>query len=117
VSDRDRSARALTPAETALAASVFGDAIDYASVRLVRRKWAFFQPRDTVMAPRGCIHFHPKGDLWCDDFAHAHLTLQGLFIHEMTMCLSNCNSGYTAAKYARRHHIYSVFDRTAGAWR
>jgi hypothetical protein len=36
------------------------------------------------MAPRGCIHFHPKGDLWCDDFAHAHLTLQGLFIHEMT---------------------------------
>lgn len=84
MSDRDRSARALTPAETALAASVFGDAIDYAPVRLARRKWAFFQPRDTVMAPRGCIHFHPKGDLWCDDFAHAHLTLQGLFIHEMT---------------------------------
>ena len=66
MSDRDRSARALTPAETALAASVFGDAIDYAPVRLARRKWAFFQPRDVVMAPRGCIHFHPGGDLWCE---------------------------------------------------
>jgi hypothetical protein len=75
--------RALTEGETALAASVFGDAIDYARVSLARTKWAFFQPRDTVMAPRGCIHFHPKGDLWCDDFAHAHLDQQGLFIHEM----------------------------------
>lgn len=77
-------ARSLTPGETALAASVFGDAIDYAPVRLARTKWAFFQPRDTVMAPRGCIHFHPKGDLWSDDFAHADLNAQGLFVHEMT---------------------------------
>ncbi len=78
------SRRTLTEGETALAASVFGGAIDYSSVSLARSKWAFFQPRDTVMAPRGCIHFHPKGDLWCDDFAHANLTLQGLFVHEMT---------------------------------
>lgn len=78
------TARALTDGEIALAASVFGDAIDYAPVRLAHRKWAFFQPRDTVMAPRGCIHFHPKGDLWCDDFTHQNLTAQGLFIHEMT---------------------------------
>jgi hypothetical protein len=75
--------RPLTDGETALAASVFGDAIDYARVSLARKKWAFFQPRDTVMAPSGCIHFHPDGDLWCDDFAHAPLDRQGLFIHEM----------------------------------
>ena len=75
--------RALTQAETALARSVFGSAIDYAPVRLARRKWAFFQPRDTVMAPRGCIHFHPRSNIWREDFAAAHLTLQGLFIHEM----------------------------------
>jgi hypothetical protein len=75
--------RPLTDGETAVAASVFGDAIDYARVSLARKKWAFFQPRDTVMAPSGCIHFHPKGDLWCDDFAHAPLDRQGLFIHEM----------------------------------
>lgn len=76
--------RALTPGEITLARSVFGDAIDYAQVALSRTKWAFFQPRHTVMAPTGCIHFHPKGTLWRDDFAAAHLTDQGLFTHEMT---------------------------------
>ena len=33
--------------------SVFGDAIDTAKVRINNRKWAFFQPRHVVMAPRG----------------------------------------------------------------
>lgn len=76
-------ARPLTDGEVALARSVYGEAIDYAPVRIVRGKWAFFQPRDTVMAPRGCIHFHPKGDLCRDDFAAASIDDQGLFIHEM----------------------------------
>ncbi|MDH7973067.1 vgr related protein [Sphingomonas sp. AR_OL41] len=62
---------------------MFGDAIDYARVRIVRRKWAFFQPRDTVMAPLGRIHFHPKGTAYRDDFAAASLADQALFIHEM----------------------------------
>jgi hypothetical protein len=75
--------RSLTAGEVALARSVFGDAIDYAQVALANRKWAFFQPRRTVMAPRGCIHFHPGGNLWRDDFAAAALIDQGLFIHEM----------------------------------
>ncbi len=78
------SARSLTPGETALARSVFGDAIDYARVRLVRRKWFPFQPRGTVMAPTGNLHFHPHGDLWSDDFAAEPLYRQGLFMHEMT---------------------------------
>lgn len=76
--------RPLTVGETALARSVFGDAIDYSRVRLSRMKWAFFQPRHTVMAPTGCIHFHPKGNLWRDDFAAARLVDQGLLIHELT---------------------------------
>lgn len=75
--------RALTPGEIDIARSVYGDAIDYAAVRLSRRKWAFFQPRGVVMAPRGCIHFHPRGELWREDFADEHLGLQGLFVHEM----------------------------------
>lgn len=79
-----RDGRPLTPGEMELARSVFGSAIDYAQVRLVRRKWWPFQPRQTVMAPTGHIHFHPRGDLWSEDFAAEPLGRQGLFIHEMT---------------------------------
>lgn len=78
------SDRPLTPGEVALARSVFGDAIDYARVALCRSKWAFFQPRGVVMAPLGRIHFHPAGTLWRKDFADAHVSDQGLFVHEMT---------------------------------
>ena len=76
--------RELTPAEMSLVGSIFGDAIDYSTVRIVHRKWVFFQPRETVMAPRGCIHFHPRGSLYRDDFGDAHPDEQGLLIHEMT---------------------------------
>ncbi len=76
--------RFLTSAERSLAESVFARAVDYDSVRIVNRKWAFFQPKRIVMAPRGAIHFHPHGDLYCDDFCNAGVTDQGLFIHEMT---------------------------------
>ena len=75
--------RPLTPGEIALARQTYGDAIDYAPVRVCNRKWAFFQPRHTVMAPTGALHFHPKGALYRDDFATAPLDLQGLFIHEL----------------------------------
>lgn len=88
--------RPLTPGEIALARSVYGDAIDYAPVRIVRRKWAFFQPRDTVMAPSGTIHFHPRGSLCRDDFCTAAADLQGLFIHEMCMYLRAYTRGATA---------------------
>jgi hypothetical protein len=36
------------------------------------------------MAPDGHLWFHPKNDLFCDDFCDRGTTLQGLFIHEMT---------------------------------
>ena len=63
---------------------MFRDAIDYSKVRLVRKKWWPFQPKDTVMAPTGNLHFHPGSRLWSDDFAKEPLWKQGLFIHEMT---------------------------------
>jgi hypothetical protein len=74
----------LTLAEIALAQSIFGNAIDYTSVRLHNRKWTFFQPRNTVMAPDGHVWFHPKGDAYCDDFCAGPVDAQGLFLHEMT---------------------------------
>ncbi len=79
-----RDARPLTPGEVELARSIFGDAIDYARVRLVRGRWWPFQPKGIVMAPTGNIHFHPASDKWSDDFSREPLAAQGLFIHEMT---------------------------------
>ena len=76
--------RPLTHGETDLARSVFRATIAYAPVRIVRKKWAFFQPRETIMAPTGNIHFHPDSSLYREDFAAASLSDQGLFIHEMT---------------------------------
>ena len=75
--------RPLTPGEIALARSMFGDAIDYAKVRIRNRKWFWFQPRHVTMAPLGHIHFNPGSDLYRDDFASAPLGLQALFVHEM----------------------------------
>ena len=79
-----KGARPLTLGEVALARTTFGAAIDYSRVMIVRRKWWPFQPRGIVMAPTGNIHFHPDCFNYRDDFATAPLSLQGLFIHEMT---------------------------------
>jgi hypothetical protein len=76
-------ARGLTDDERALARGIFGRAIDYDAVRIVSGKWAFFQPKKTVMAPTGHIHFHPDGPHYCDDFCKTDIDRQGLFIHEM----------------------------------
>ncbi len=84
VAGRNSTSRPLTPAETTLAGSVFGDAIDYSRVSIHNRKWAFFQPRGAAMSPDGDMWFHPKGRLYCDDFCARDVDAQGLFIHEMT---------------------------------
>ena len=76
--------RSLTAGEVALARSVFGNSIDYGRVRLVRRKWWPFQPKNSAMAPMGNIYFHPEGSAWSDDFSKEKLLRQAFFIHEMT---------------------------------
>ena len=88
-----KGARPLTPGEVDLSRSVFGPAIDYHRVSIVRRKWWPFQPRGIVMAPTGNIHFHPNSETYRDDFAAAPLSLQGLFIHEMTHVLQSQQRG------------------------
>lgn len=79
---RRTDGRPLTPGERSLAASMFGEAIDYDAVRLHRRKWIFFQPVKTTMAPDGHIWFHPRSPYWRDDFAGSDQ--EGHFLHEMT---------------------------------
>jgi hypothetical protein len=76
-----------------LIASVFGAAIDTAKVRLRRRRWFPFQPARVLMAPMGHLHFHPRSDSYCDDFALATLDRQGLFIHEMVHIWQTQNRG------------------------
>src|SRR3546814_18949288 len=78
------TSRPLTSGERTLAASVFGDAIDYDRVRIHNRKWFWLQPRHVAMAPDGHIWFHPMGRLFREDFCRASLDMQGLFIHERT---------------------------------
>ena len=79
-----KNARPLTAGEVELARSMFGDAVDYDKVRLVRGKWWPLQPRGIVMAPTGNVHFHPADPRWSDDFSQAALAMQGLLIHELT---------------------------------
>ncbi len=78
------SERGLTPGEVALVRSVFGEAVDCERVRIHRRRWFPLQPRNTVMAPCGHIHFHPASVHFREDFSSADIALRGLFIHEMT---------------------------------
>lgn len=78
------TSRALTPAEVALARSMFGDAIAYERVRAHNRKWWPLQPDRVTMAPDGELWFPPRGGLYCADFCDQPLHMQGHFIHEMT---------------------------------
>ena len=87
------SARPLTDGEIELARSIFGESVDYGQVRMIRRKWWPFQPRGIVMAPTGNIHFHPADPRWSDDFSAERLSLQGLFIHEMTHVWQTARAG------------------------
>ena len=113
------SRRPLTAGEIALARSVFGAAIDYDRAEIAQQKWAFFQPRHVVMAPMGCIHFHPGGDLYRDDFTAEPPDLQGLFVHEMTHVWQTQVRGrwylplmrHPFCRYAYRHEPGRPFDR------
>ena len=78
------TARPLTSGEVELARSIFGNAIDYACVRLIQGKWWPLQPRRTAMAPTGNIWFHPDGGGWSEDFSKEPLALQAFWMHEMT---------------------------------
>lgn len=63
---------------------MFGAALDPDPVRVRRRKWFALQPRQTVMAPCGHLHFHPEGTRYSDDFSAEGASLAGLFVHELT---------------------------------
>lgn len=83
---RSTDARPLTPGEAALAAGVFGAALDPDRVRLHHAKWWMLQPAWIVMAPDGHVWFHPNGTRWSEDFSLAEPALKALLVHELVHC-------------------------------
>ena len=78
-----QSWRALTAGERAMAARLFGAAIDYARVRLYRRRYLPFglQPVDCAMTPNGHLYFHKSRCLL--DFSAGSEQARHWFMHEM----------------------------------
>ncbi len=46
-------------------------------------KWIWFQPRDTIMTPAGCLHCNPRGDDYRPDYATQDWSTRGRFVHEL----------------------------------
>ncbi len=73
--------RSLTAGEIAMASLVFRDAIDYGRVRIYRRRYMPFQPKNCAMSPNGAIYFHQSCCLL--DFSSGSVTARHWFMHEM----------------------------------
>ena len=88
MSDRNWTSRSLTPGESEIAAGIFGKEIECGRVRVLRRKFVFFQPPNVTMAPEGNIWLHPEGRLArdgaADDFSKGSREIRAHFVHEMT---------------------------------
>jgi type VI secretion system secreted protein VgrG len=76
--------RPMTVGEIAMAQSLFGTSVDYASVKVHNGEYLWFglQQNDTAMTPNGQMYY-PK-DLYFEDFSTASdFTRKLLFMHEM----------------------------------
>jgi hypothetical protein len=77
-----RKSRPLTAGEIAMASLLFGDAIDYARVRVHNRCYLpLLQPRNCAMTPNGSIYFHPS--CFLPDYAAGDPPAKHWFMHEM----------------------------------
>lgn len=75
--------RPMTIGEILMVECIFGTSIKYHEVKIYKRKFIFFQPDDTTMAPDGNIWFNPG--FFEEDFsAQPSLSKKAHFIHEMT---------------------------------
>lgn len=73
-------ARALTTGEIRLAREVFGDAIDYAAVKIHDTPYMPFQPKNSGMTPNGQIYMR---DCYVDDYSKQPAGTRAFFLHEM----------------------------------
>lgn len=113
-------ARSLVCGERVLLRMVFGEVLDYASLRVVCGKFMPMQAAHTAMSPNGAIYL--PNDLFYHDFSHADWLAKHLFIHECThvwqhtlgypvlrcgICLA-LQGGYVAQAAYRYRHILST---------
>jgi hypothetical protein len=73
--------RGLTPGEIAMASLLFGGAIDYTRVRVHKRRYLPFQPKNCCMTPNGSMYFHHS--CFLPDYSLGNPTVIHWFIHEM----------------------------------
>jgi RHS repeat-associated protein len=108
--------RPLTDNEKAAAKSEYGSEIkDYDSIRVFGKKWAFFQGRNTAMAPDGNIYW-PAAKA-CADLTTCSITIDNIqystertFIHEMGHVMQYQN-GINVAARALPLQIGRVFGK------
>jgi hypothetical protein len=74
-------ARPLSAGEIRMASLLFGDAIDYARVRVHNRRYLPFQPRNCCMTPNGSMYFHHS--CFLPDYARGAPGAIHWFMHEM----------------------------------
>lgn len=76
-------ARPLTAGEIAMARRLFGDALDYARVRIHNRRFLPFglQPRQVCMTPNGQMYF--SAACFQDDYSQQDCSARHWFMHEM----------------------------------
>lgn len=73
--------RSLTTGEIVLARQVFGDSINYESVKIHDGAFIFFQPKRSGMTPNGEIYIR---DCFSADYSQGDASDRSFFIHEMT---------------------------------
>jgi hypothetical protein len=73
--------RFLTRHEIAMAALLFGGAIDFARVRIHARRYLPFQPKNCCMTPNGSMYFHRS--CFLPDYTRGDPPVVHWFLHEM----------------------------------
>lgn len=74
--------RNLTAGEIDLCQSVFGNLIDYKTVKVMNHPFLPWQSVHVFMAPKG--HIHVRKFNYSNDYSKQSLGYQAVFIHEMT---------------------------------
>lgn len=105
--------RTLTEGERALLRSIFADNIDYEAARVYGRKWQFFQPRHTAMAPNGHVYFPPAHYLPDYSLLALPLATRAWFVHEGAHLYQHYGLGWNVIVRGMVSRRYS-YKLTAG---